>query len=102
MAAEGNLADSPDTLNPLSSRGYEWDSESELYYLKCRYHSPKTCRFVNCDVTMGINDAMSTNNLFVCCGNNGIVLSDRTGFKSECKLQGFVYDGSAADFSRLE
>lgn len=98
----GNLLSTLGNLNPFRYRGYAWDVETELYYLRSRYYSPEICRFLNCDIALGVNDDMATNNLFVYCGNNSIVFSDHTGRKSEWEVLGFKYDGTASDFRRLE
>ena len=31
-------------LNPFRYRGYIWDEETGLYYLKSRYYNPEWCR----------------------------------------------------------
>ena len=40
------------TLNPFRYRGYIYDTETGLYYLKTRYYDPETGRFINADVLM--------------------------------------------------
>ena len=36
-------------INPLRYRGYLFDVENDLYYLKSRYYSPELCRFISPD-----------------------------------------------------
>lgn len=45
MGTVGTMAE----INPLRYRGYYFDTESGLYYLKSRYYDPFICRFVNAD-----------------------------------------------------
>ena len=35
--------------NPIRYRGYYYDAETGLYYLKSRYYSPEIGRFINAD-----------------------------------------------------
>ena len=37
------------TLNPFRYRGYVYDEETGLYYLRSRYFAPNWCRFINAD-----------------------------------------------------
>ncbi|MFQ9441228.1 MAG: RHS repeat-associated core domain-containing protein, partial [Acutalibacteraceae bacterium] len=41
--------------NPYRYRGYYYDVETGLYYLKTRYYDPITCRFINADGLIGAN-----------------------------------------------
>lgn len=36
-------------LNPFRYRGYYYDTETKLYYLKTRYYDPETGRFISQD-----------------------------------------------------
>ena len=36
-------------VNPIRYRGYYYDTETKLYYLKTRYYDPEICRFVTID-----------------------------------------------------
>ena len=36
-------------MNPFRYRGYIFDEETGLYYLRSRYYNPNLCRFINAD-----------------------------------------------------
>ena len=40
-------------LNPFRYRGYVYDEETELYYLRSRYYPHVWQRFLNCDLFLG-------------------------------------------------
>ena len=64
IAKTGSLASTLGTLNPFRYRGYVYDEETGLYYLRSRYFSNEKCRFVNAD------SHLADNNLFSYCINN--------------------------------
>ena len=45
LSATGTLAEA----NPLRYRGYYYDAETALYYLRSRYYDLTACRFLNAD-----------------------------------------------------
>ena len=59
-------------LNPFRYRGYIYDVETGLYYLKSRYYNSMICRFV-------CADSLISYNLFGYCGNNPILQIDANG-----------------------
>ncbi len=68
------------TKNPFRYRGYYYDSDLALYYLKTRYYDPTTCRFISPDSLMsGTNGSLHGFNLYVYCFNNPIMLTDPSG-----------------------
>lgn len=66
-------------LNPLRYRGYYYDSETSMYYLKSRYYDPATKRFLNADVVAAVNDNVLSNNFFPYCFNNPVIYEDSSG-----------------------
>ena len=66
-------------VNPLRYRGYYYDSETGFYYLNSRYYDPETGRFINGDEIVGINQELSSYNLYAYCGNNPIIRKDSSG-----------------------
>ena len=76
LTSTGDLAD----INPLRYRGYFYDTETSLYYLKSRYYDPEVCRFINPDVfaTSDIDGVLAAN-MFAYCENNPIRNTDSTG-----------------------
>ena len=49
IGKSGTLAETLGTLNPFRYRGYVFDEETGLYYLRSRYYNPRWGRFVNAD-----------------------------------------------------
>ena len=78
LSATGDMAD----INPLRYRGYYFDSDTCLYYLKARYYDPEIGRWINADGadTLGVNGDIASYNLFAYCGNNPISRTDEGGF----------------------
>ena len=76
LTSTGDMAD----VNPLRYRGYFYDTETSLYYLKSRYYDPEVGRFINPDVfaTSDIDGVLAAN-MFAYCENNPIRNTDSTG-----------------------
>ena len=73
-------------LNPFRYRGYVYDEETGLYYLRSRYYNPVWGRFISADALLGKTGALLGDvgltfghNLFVYCGNNPIIYDDQEG-----------------------
>ncbi len=66
-------------VNPIRYRGYYFDSETGLYYLKSRYYDPAVKRFINTDGYVSTGQGVLGNNMFAYCGNNPICRSDNSG-----------------------
>ena len=66
-------------LNPFRYRGYYYDDDLKLYYLKSRYYDPNTCRFINADGYVSTGQGLTGNNMFAYCGNNPVMRVDPTG-----------------------
>ena len=65
--------------NPIRYRGYYYDTETRLYYLKSRYYDPAVKRFLNADsMTDGATKIHGTN-LFIYVGNDPVNNSDDSG-----------------------
>ena len=67
-------------LNPFRYRGYYYDTETKLYFLKTRYYDPEIGRFMTID-GIGYLDPETINglNLYAYCGNNPIANIDPNG-----------------------
>ena len=74
LSATGTMA----AINPIRYRGYYFDSDSGLYYLKSRYYDPNLQRFINSDGQLAKEDFVGAN-LFAYCLNNPVNLSDEAG-----------------------
>ena len=71
----GTLASTLGILQPLRYRGYVFDEETGIYYLRNRYYCPYKQRFFNADCCI-------LNNLWSYCLNNPIIIVDSSGKKS--------------------
>ena len=65
--------------NPIRYRGYYYDTETRLYYLKSRYYDPAVKRFLNVDgfVSTSVEDAAK--NMVAYCLNNPVIYADPDG-----------------------
>ena len=68
----GTMASTLGTVQPFRYRGYVFDEETGLYYLRSRYYSPTYDRFIN-------NDTIMKGNLFAYCENEPIKYADTQG-----------------------
>ena len=75
--------------NPIRYRGYYYDTETRLYYLKSRYYDPAVKRFLNADglVSTSVEDAAK--NMFAYCLNNPVIYADPEG---DCPYKPNSYD----------
>ena len=83
--------------NPIRYRGYYYDTETRLYYLKSRYYDPATKRFLNADglVSTGIEDVCK--NMFAYCLNNPVNISDPYGNDPVPKWALNIINGTATE-----
>jgi RHS repeat-associated protein len=82
--AFGNILDQNGVLsNNILYAGYQYDTETGLYYLNARMYDPVTARFMQEDTYTGDrNDPLSLN-LYTYCHNEPLMYSDPTGHKAE-------------------
>ena len=66
-------------LNPFMYKGYFYDREIKMYYLKSRYYDPDLGRFINADVVVGSVGQTMGMNLYAYCKCNPINLVDEDG-----------------------
>lgn len=66
-------------INPFRYRGYYYDTETRLYYLKNRYYNPEWCRFLNVDSIIDSDNDIMSNNLYLYAKNNPIMYRDSDG-----------------------
>ena len=69
----GELAETLGKVQPFRYRGYMFDEETGLYYLRSRYYNATLSRFINADVLCG-------NNQYTYCKNSSIALIDNSGY----------------------
>ena len=69
----GSMAGTLGEIQPFRYRGYVYDVETGLYYLRSRYYNPEWQRFVNANILFVIS-------LYCYCKNNPIIKIDSTGY----------------------
>lgn len=71
-------------LNPIRYKGYYFDKETNLYYLKARYYDPSVGQFISPDdySFLDINN-ISGYDLYAYCKNNPIMFRDKNGHLPE-------------------
>ena len=79
IGKSGSMAETLGTLNPFRYRGYVFDEETGLYYLRSRYYNPRWGRFVNADCIYSAN-------CFAYCENAPIAFFDEDGMKMSLKI----------------
>ena len=82
VSITGSMASTVGRLNPFRYRGYVYDDETGLYYLRSRYYNPEWGRFINADTLMGQVGGTFSHNLFAYCGNSPVNKVDPSGFVS--------------------
>ena len=77
LSSTGSMAQ----INSIRYRSYYYDAETGFYYLQSRYYDPETGRFVSSDDTgyLGMEETLSSYNLFAYCGNNPVIGYDPEG-----------------------
>ena len=83
-------------LNPIRYRGYYYDTETGLYYLKSRYYDPEICRFINADGLASTGQGFLGANMFTYCLNNPVNYSDYCGTRPSWERR---YAGGLVEFS---
>ena len=69
-------------LNPYRYRGYYYDIETKLYYLKTRYYDPEVGRFITIDDLQYLDpETINGLNLYAYCANNPVMNVDENGNK---------------------
>ena len=75
----GELAETLGKVQPFRYRGYVFDEETGLYYLRSRYYNAERCRFVNADKQIGCSKNIIEKNINAYCNNNPVNFVDYNG-----------------------
>ena len=92
LATTGSLAATLGKRNPFRYRGYIYDEETGLYYLRNRYYAPAIGRFLIADLDLGDQKELLHHNGFTYCRNAPILFVDMDGFG--CFLAGIAIIGA--------
>ncbi len=79
----GSMAGTLGRDNPFRYRGYVWDEETGLYYLRSRYYEPVWGRFLNADDILGRVAKMLSHNAYSYCLNKIVSFVDSDGRESQ-------------------
>ena len=90
----GELAETLGKVQPFRYRGYVFDEEMGLYYLKSRYFNSAICRFISSDVFFEKINSANSQNIYTYCHNEPVVKYDKNGNASDSCITLFV-EGSA-------
>ncbi|MBU5316125.1 RHS repeat-associated core domain-containing protein [Clostridium bornimense] len=80
VSITGSLKDSVGKKNSYRYRGYRYDEETGLYYLKSRYYNAEWGRFINADAGIAEVGSIQGCNMFQYCNNNPVNMSDESGY----------------------
>ncbi len=94
LSTTGSFASTLGPIQPFRYRGYVYDVETGLYYLRSRYYNSAWNRFMNAD-------ALFKGNLFNYCNNHPIVLADQNGFSPETPYVEISTLGSGSDYDSI-
>ena len=77
ISKTGSMANTLGKINPFRYRGYVYDEETRLHYLRSRFYSYSTSRFVNADSV--VSTKSDCINVYSYCSGNPIILADASG-----------------------
>ena len=77
----GSLAETLGKLNPFRYRGYVYDEETWMYWLKSRYYYPEMQRFISADVFLGNTKCILSHNAYAYAKCRPTMRTDAGGSK---------------------
>ena len=87
LSTTGTLADTLGKRNPFRYRGYVFDEETGLYYLRSRYYIHNIDRFLNADGYVATSEDLLASNMFIYCMNSPTMQYDPVGANCICLYQ---------------
>ena len=88
------LAETLGKVQPFRYRGYVFDEETGLYYLRSRYYNPQQLRWINSDNIIAVNSGFTAANNYVYCGNSPINRYDANGRSWKDVVRGLIHRGN--------
>ncbi len=82
----GSMATTLGAVQPFRYRGYVFDQETGLYYLRSRYYTPVWNRFISSDNVIGSFKTLGDKNIYSYCNGNPVRFADTNGKLSRDKL----------------
>ena len=87
----GELAETLGKVQPFRYRGYVFDDETGLYYLRSRYYNPRWGRFVNADALLvGAEKPVLNHSCYIYCTNDPVKNADPDGEFLNCIIGAVV------------
>ena len=81
ISKNGALAETLGKVQPFRYRGYVFDEETGLYYLRSRYYNAERCRFVNADTYIQQAKHICGFSVYAYASNSPVVREDASGNK---------------------
>jgi len=85
------MAETLGSVQPFRYRGYVFDEETGLYYLRSRYYNPQWGRFVNADALLvGAEKPVLNHSCYIYCTNDPVKNADPDGEFLNCIIGAVV------------
>ena len=79
IGKSGSMAETLGTVQPFRYRGYVFDEETGLYYLRSRYYNVEENRFLSADEGIIVSNKLMTGNMYAYGKNTPICIEDSEG-----------------------
>ena len=100
ISITGSMADTLGKDNPYRYKGYYYDDETGMYYLKSRYYQPEICRFIIAQAMgqeFGVKDVAAAAVLGALNGGAGAVANGLyagyTSYQSGANINAAIFNG---------
>lgn len=104
LSITGSLKDTIGVRNPFRYRGYYYDNETGMYYLKNRYYDPGLRRFISSDAVTTVEASLETlhnRNLYTYCNQNPVIRGDKSGNIWQVLLAGVAGAGISLGYQMV-